>query len=177
MQEKVRVYIGVGSNIDKHIHIPQVIEELSAEFGNILVSPIYQTSAEGFSGDDFYNLVIGVDTDLTPFEMRHYLRELEASHGRIRDSKNQFISRTLDLDQLMYGTMQINQDGVHVPSSDITNYPFVLKPLVDIAGELVHPTLRMSLNKIWQGFDKSDMQMELVTLSTQDVAGNSTGSH
>ena len=167
MTAKIRVYIGIGSNIDKHIHIPRVINELAAEFGEIHVSPIYQTSAEGFSGEDFYNLVVGVDTYISPHQMRQYLRELEASHDRVRDSKNQFISRTLDLDQLMYGTMQINQDGVHVPSSDITNYAFVLKPLVDIAGDVIHPTLRMPLAKLWQRFDKSEVRMELVQLGDQ----------
>ena len=164
MVATVRVYIGIGSNINKHIHIPQVINELAAEFGEIQVSPIYQTSAEGFKGDDFYNLVVGVDTDISPYQMRQYLRDLEASHDRVRDSKNQFISRTLDLDQLMYGTMQINQDGVHVPSSDITNYAFVLKPLVDIAGEVIHPTLRRTLAKLWERFDKSEVRMERVEL-------------
>lgn len=176
MADKVRVFIGIGSNIDKQIHIPQVIEELAAEFGNILVSPIYQTSAEGFAGDDFYNLVVGVDTDISPYQMRQYLRELEASHDRVRNSKNQFISRTLDLDQLMYGTMQINQDGVHVPSSDITNYAFVLKPLVDIAGDVIHPTLRRSLNNIWQRFDKSDLQMQQVQLTDQSIKSKISGS-
>ncbi len=175
MVSKVRVYIGIGSNIDKQIHIPQVIDELAAEFGEIQVSPIYQTSAEGFSGDDFYNLVVGVDTDMSPYQMRQYLRELEASHDRVRDSKNQFISRTLDLDQLMYGTKQINQDGVHVPSSDITNYPIVLKPLVDIAGEVIHPTLRMSLARLWQRFDKTDLEMKLVELIDQRPANNISG--
>ena len=164
-----RVYIGIGSNIDKHIHIPQVINELAEEFGEIQVSPIYQTSAEGFSGEDFYNLVVGVDTEISPQEMRQYLRDLEASHDRVRNSKNQFISRTLDLDQLLYGTQLINQGGVHVPSSDITNYAFVLKPLVDIAGELIHPTLRRSFAKLWERFDKTDVHMDLVDLQTQDV--------
>ena len=54
-----KVYVGIGSNIDKHIHIPQVIKELADKFGEIQVSPIYETAAEGFMGDDFHNLVVG----------------------------------------------------------------------------------------------------------------------
>ncbi len=157
-----KVYIGIGSNIDKHIHIPQVLEELAEKFGELQISPIYETASEGFSGDDFHNLVVGLDTDISPPEMRQYLRELEAHHGRVRDSKNQYISRTIDLDQLLYGKSKINKDGVHVPSSDITKYAFVLKPLVDIAGEMRHPILKTSFAQLWEDFDKDNVDLKLV---------------
>jgi 2-amino-4-hydroxy-6-hydroxymethyldihydropteridine diphosphokinase len=157
-----KVYVGIGSNIDKHIHIPQVIKELADKFGEIQVSPIYETAAEGFMGDDFHNLVVGLDTDISPQAMRRYLRELEAEHGRVRNSKNQYISRTVDLDQLLYGKSQINQDGVHVPSSDITKYAFVLKPLVDIASDMRHPILKTSFAQLWQDFDKRNVVLKLV---------------
>ena len=158
----VKVYIGIGSNIDKHIHIPQVLEELAQEFGELDISPIYQTVSEGFEGDDFHNLVVGLETDNSPQQMRHYLRELEASHGRVRNSKDQFVSRTIDLDQLLYGKAQINKDGVHVPSSDITKYAFVLKPLVDIAGDMRHPILKTSFAKLWEDFDKQKVELILI---------------
>ena len=162
-----KIYIGVGSNIDKHVHIPQVINELAEEFGRIDVSPIYETPAEGFSGENFFNLVIAVESEISAHEMRSYLRQLEAQHGRVRDSKNQFISRTLDLDQLLYGSSQINQDGVHVPSSDITNYAFVLKPLVDIAGDMTHPILRLTFTQLWDRFDKQALNMKQVQIDAQ----------
>ena len=167
----VKVFIGIGSNIDKHIHIPQVIEELAERFGDIQVSPVYQTAAEGFSGDDFYNLVVGVDTDMAAKEVRLYLRELEAQHSRVRDSKNQFISRTIDLDQLLYGNQIINSEGVHVPSSDITNYAFVLKPLTDIAAHSVHPVLRVKFIQLWEEFDKNQTSLKQVDIeySSTDI--------
>jgi|TARA_B110000240_G_C13493247_1_gene450599 2-amino-4-hydroxy-6-hydroxymethyldihydropteridine diphosphokinase len=157
-----KVYIGIGSNIDKHIHIPRVLKELAEKFGELQISPIYETTSEGFSGDNFHNLVVGLETDYSPPEVRQYLRELEAQHGRVRDSKNQYISRTIDLDQLLYGKSKINKDGVHVPSSDITKYAFVLKPLVDIASDMSHPILKTSFARLWEDFDKRKVDLKLV---------------
>lgn len=156
-----KVYIGIGSNIDRHLHIPRVLEELAERFGQLDISPIYETASEGFSGSDFHNLVVGLDTDISPQEIRYYLRELEAQHGRVRNSKNQYISRTIDLDQLLYGKSKINKEGVHVPSSDITKYAFVLKPLVDIAGEMRHPILKTSFAQLWKDFDKDGVDLKL----------------
>ena len=157
-----KIYIGIGSNIDKHIHIPQVLKELAEKFGQLQVSPIYETASEGFSGDNFHNLVVGLETNISPAEVRQYLRDLEALHGRVRNSKNQYISRTIDLDQLLYGGAIININSVHVPSSDITKYAFVLKPLVDIASDMRHPILKTSFAQLWEDFDKHNVELKVV---------------
>tara|TARA_E500000178_G_C16586557_1_gene558480 strand:+ start:56 stop:550 length:495 start_codon:yes stop_codon:yes gene_type:complete len=159
-----RAYIGIGSNIDKRFHIIKVLEELAEEFDQLQVSPIYQTAAEGFQGEDFYNLVVGLETRLSPFEMFNRLREIEASHLRIRMSQNQFISRTLDLDQLMYADHVISEQHVVLPSPDIVQYPFVLKPLSDIAPDLIHPVLHESIAHLWQQFDKNELKLDRVEL-------------
>lgn len=160
-----RVYIGIGSNIDKHLHIPRVIEELQAEFGEVTVSPVYQTTAVGFEGEDFYNLVVAVNTRQTPREMYRYLRSLEAAHERRRTSGNQFIARTLDLDQLLYDDQQIDDGSLSIPHDDIVRYAFVLKPLADIAPDLIHPVLQKSMRILWQEFDQNAMPMQQLSLA------------
>ena len=166
-----RVYIGIGSNIDKHLHIPQVIEELRAEFGEITVSPVYQTTAVGFEGEDFYNLVVGLNTRQTPQEMFRYLRALEAVHDRKRTGGNQYIARTLDLDQLLYDDQQIDDGTLNIPHDDVVRYAFVLKPLADIAPDLIHPVLQKSMQVLWQEFDQDSIQMRQLSFADIPQAG------
>ena len=158
-----QVYIGVGSNIDKHLHIPQVLKELRQQFGKIDISPLYQTPAIGFEGEDFYNLVVGLNTQLTPHQLHKVLRQIEAHHQRVRVSENQFISRTLDLDQLLFDDFQIKDDSIEIPNPDILDYAFVLKPLADVAGKVIHPSLNKSIQQLWNEFDKSSLKMTVVS--------------
>ena len=162
-----KVYIGIGSNIDKHIHIPKILQELQEKYGELKISPIYQTPAIGFKGEDFYNLAVGLQTDLTPQQMYTQLRQLEADHERERDSVNQYISRTLDLDQLLYDDQQINDGKVIIPSPDILEYAFVLKPLADIAADLVHPVLQISMQKLWDQAEFNSVELKQVLLDDE----------
>jgi len=154
-----RVFVGIGSNIDKHIHIPRVLVELAEKFGELDISPTYVSVSAGFEGEDFHNLVVGLHSSMSPQEMYDYLRELEAEHGRERISENQFISRTLDLDQILHDGLCLNNGQVHVPHPDIMDYPFVLKPLADIAGEAIHPELEKTFQQLWDEYDKRDVTL------------------
>ena len=163
-----KVYIGIGSNIDKHLHIPKVLQELQDKFNELEISPIYQTSAIGFEGEDFYNLVVGLTTNLSPVEMYDQLRQLEAEHDRERYSENQFVSRTLDLDQLLYDDLQIDDGKICIPNPDIIDYVFVLKPLVDIAPEVIHPTLQLSMRQIWQQSKFNISELKQIALAEEN---------
>ena len=163
-----KVYIGVGSNIDKHLHIPKVLQELQDKFNELEISPIYQTSAIGFEGEDFYNLVVGLTTNLSPVEMYDQLRQLEAEHDRERYSENQFVSRTFDLDQLLYDDLQIDDGKICIPNPDIIDYVFVLKPLVDIAPEVIHPTLQLSMRQIWQQSKFNISELKQIALAEEN---------
>ena len=98
--------------------------------------------------------------------MYKLLRKLEANHQRARDSVNQFVSRTLDLDQLLYDDLQINDGKVIIPSPDILEYAFVLKPLVNIAAEFIHPTVKVTLQELWDRFDKASVELKPVTIES-----------
>lgn len=145
-----RVYVGVGSNIEREKNIRGGLAALTRRYGALTLSPVYQARAIGFAGDDFFNLVAAFDTGKTVAELENGLRRIEFEHGRRRE-EDRFSARTLDLDLLLYGDLVSDQH--RVPRTDITKYAFVLKPLFDLAPDLVHPQTGKRIREIWQAFD------------------------
>ena len=165
-----QVYVGIGSNIDPQYHIVGALDHLRTRFGRLQISPIYKTTAEGFEGDDFHNLVVGLETALDPIQVYVLLRTIEAKQGRVR-TEDQFISRTLDLDQLLYDDLVFTSSKVSLPDKDILRYPFVLKPLADIAGETRHPIARKTFSVLWSEFEKeNELDMQQVTHLYRHIA-------
>lgn len=151
-----RCYISIGSNIDKETNIPSSIKALESRFGKLAVSSIYESAAVGFSGDNFYNLVVGFDTDLDFKSVAKTLKQIELEHGRTLGSKK-FSARTLDLDLLLYDDLIIEDGRLQVPRKEIERYAFVLEPLAEIAADERHPISRMSYSELWQRYDKRDV--------------------
>ncbi len=157
-----RVYLGIGSNIDRDINIRDGLKELQSRYGELTVSPVYESKAFGFDGDDFYNLVVGLSTELDIEALGKQLREIEYQFGR---GKNEirYSSRTLDIDLLMFGD-HISEKH-HVPRSDITEFWFVLKPLFDIAPSLQHPLTGQTMVQLWEKFDSTGQIMRPIPQS------------
>jgi len=160
-----QVYVGIGSNIDRDKNVQGGIIELKRRFENIIVSPVYLCPAFGFEGDDFYNLVVGFETNKDVDQVSSELREIEFQFGRKRN-ETRFSSRTLDIDLLLYGDLV---NSTHdIPRSDILKYAFVLKPLADIAPDLVHPTTGRAIASIWSEFNKPEFEFTQTKLDLND---------
>ena len=143
-----RVWISVGSNIDRETHIRAALNELQAVFGELVVSPVYEAQAVGFDGDPFFNLVVGFYSEFPPATLHGLMREIEARHGRKRNGEK-LASRTLDLDVLTYGDQVGDAGGKTLPRDEIVEYAFVLAPLADVAGGERHPALGERYADLW----------------------------
>lgn len=154
-------WLGLGSNVNAEANIRAGISELRETFTNVSLSPVYVSTAVGFSGDDFINLVARVETDMQPLELRDYLRDLEDRHGRKRDVPK-FSDRSLDIDILFYDDLVLLSPVLEIPRAEILKFSHVLKPLADLDPDLVHPAERRTISEIWESSGLDDDYLNLL---------------
>lgn len=154
-------YVSIGSNIEREIHIPSSLQGLKQHFGELNTSSIYECAAIGFTGDAFYNLVVGFESILPVKELAKILRQIELDHGRTRDCQK-FSARTLDLDLILYGDLVISEGRLQIPRDEIERYAFVLEPLAEIAPTLKHPITQVDYATLWAAFDKTGLQQQRI---------------
>lgn len=117
-----QVYLSLGSNINRAQYIRAALDALAGRFGELQVSRIFESEAVGFQGDNFYNLVVGLQTDLPVGQLALCLRGIEDANGRLR-SGPKFSARTLDIDILTYDHLTGTVDGVKLPRGEIVKMP------------------------------------------------------
>ncbi len=54
-----RAYVSVGSNIDRERNVKAALDALSAAYGELHTSSVFESEPVGFEGDPFYNLAVG----------------------------------------------------------------------------------------------------------------------
>ncbi len=158
-----RVYLGIGSNIDPQLHVALALDALAARFGSLCLSPVYESEAVGFAGDNFLNLVVGLDTTLSLDDLSRWLKALEARHGRTPQTPR-FSARTLDLDILLYDDLAGDFGGIRLPRPEILANAFVLRPLADVAGDLRHPETGRCYADHWRDY-RNDQRLWPVSFS------------
>jgi len=137
------VFLGLGTNLgDREANLNKALELISKSVGRIdTCSGIYETEPWGFqSENNFLNMVIKVHTKLKPTDLIKKIILIEDHLGRIRDSRK-YISRTIDIDILLYANIVIDKSNLTIPHPLIQDRRFVLVPLCDIAPEMIHPVL------------------------------------
>lgn len=156
-----RVYLGLGSNIERERYLGAGLDALEALYGPLLLSPVYDCEAIGFAGQPFLNMVVGIDTTASVAELARELRRIETEHGRLPDAAR-YSPRQLDIDLLTWGDACGVVDGVLLPRPEILRNAFVLRPLADLAPEDLHPEAGRSYRDLWEAFDQGSQLVSRV---------------
>ena len=143
-----RVFVSVGSNVERERHIALALALLRSRFGVLQQSNVYESAAVGFDGDPFFNLVVAFDCDAEPRDIVASLHEIERRCGRARGTER-YAPRTMDLDLLLVGDRVMREGGIVLPHEEISTQAFVLRPLAELAGERKHPVSGDTLACMW----------------------------
>ena len=157
----VVVFVSAGSNINPADNLRLAYRELVNRYGEVRCSAVYQNPAVGFDGDDFLNTVFAFRTTDSAAGVLAALEEIHAAAKRVRLAEK-YSPRTLDLDMLLYGDLV--DAGLKVPHGDIDKYPFVLRPLAELAPECVHPVTGSTLGAMQAGAPATALPMQPVAL-------------
>ncbi|KFI23471.1 2-amino-4-hydroxy-6-hydroxymethyldihydropteridine diphosphokinase [Nitrosococcus oceani] len=137
----IRAYIGLGSNLNQpRWQVAQALAELAAlpQTRRVAHSKFYQSVPQGPQDQpDYINAVAALDTVLEPYDLLAKLQAIEEGHHRVR--KRYWGERTLDLDLLLYGDLEITTERLTIPHSRLHERAFVLYPLAEIAPHAIIP--------------------------------------
>jgi 2-amino-4-hydroxy-6-hydroxymethyldihydropteridine diphosphokinase len=140
-------YLGRGSNLEeKHHNCLRAIERIEQIPGCQLTgcSDWYLTMPVGVRGQEWYvNGVVSISTKVPPRDLLRRLLNIESDMGRVRTK--QWEPRIIDLDILLYGDEIINEEDLKVPHPLMHLRKFVLVPLVQLAPDLIHPSLGVTM--------------------------------
>jgi len=154
----LQVWLSIGSNIDREKNIHGAVNSLREAFGKLVLSSVYESEAVGFEGDPFYNMVVGLETNLSARDLVSFFQDIEKRYGRVRGGEG-FSSRTLDIDLLLYGDEVVNDGELEIPRNEITCYAFVLQPLAEVAGEMRHPVDGRTYQELWEAFEQGRQRL------------------
>jgi 2-amino-4-hydroxy-6-hydroxymethyldihydropteridine diphosphokinase len=132
-----RAFLGLGSNLGDQWDLLR--EAVGSLTGVVAVSPVYRTEPMGGPGGQqpYLNLVVEIETDLSPRELLGVCHRLESAADRVRIER--WGPRTLDVDILWMEGVEIDEPDLQVPHPRMTRRRFVMAPLADIAPDVVAP--------------------------------------
>lgn len=151
-----RVYLGLGSNLgNKERIIKKAIDRIGERVGTVVaVSSFYQTAPWGYqSVHTFCNAAMAVDTELPPEEVLKTVQVIERELGskEHRKSDGSYVDRLIDIDLLDYDGQILDTYALVLPHPYMHKRSFVMKPLVEIAPQWVHPVLGKTAVEILTG--------------------------
>lgn len=135
-------YLGLGSNVgDRAANLRGAIRMLAGHDIVVeAVSSAYETEPVGeiLEQPDFLNAAIRIRTTLEPLDLLDACKAVEAESGRLFSGPRHG-PRTLDVDVLLLGEVELESERLTLPHRETTSRRFVLVPLLELDPELALP--------------------------------------
>jgi 2-amino-4-hydroxy-6-hydroxymethyldihydropteridine diphosphokinase len=144
-------YLLLGTNLgDRRNNFLQACALLEKKAGKISkISNIYETEPWGFSTSQwFYNMVLELQTELTPKELLIIILEIEKIMGRERTDKGTYENRIIDIDLLLFENQIIKEESLEIPHPRMHLRKFTLLPFVEISPDIIHPVLKKKMKQL-----------------------------
>ena len=149
-----RIYLLLGSNIDKEINLPAAVAMLRHMCQIVELSSVYETIPMGLKDQpNFFNMAALIETDLDPCQIKlQIIQPIEIELQRQRKTDKN-APRTIDLDIILYNDEMfdyIPDNGRlhHLPDPDILRFAHVAAPIAELAPNKLHPETGQSLSQI-----------------------------
>src|SRR5215470_9843201 len=146
-----RAFIGIGSNLgDRKANYFEAIDRIQKLPATRIVkqSSLYESEPLGDAKTWFVNAVIEVETESSATDLLKRLKGIETAMGRKRVKGKRWGSRIIDLDILLFNSEIISSRNLKVPHPEMQNRRFVLAPLSELAPQMIHPKLAVSVSEL-----------------------------
>jgi 2-amino-4-hydroxy-6-hydroxymethyldihydropteridine diphosphokinase len=146
---KHKVYLSLGSNLgDRAKNLRDALAALrKAGIDVTRISSMYETEPVDYLDQPwFVNMALEAETELVPAALLEILRGIETQMGSTKLIAKG--PRLIDMDILLYGDEVIDIPGLHVPHPRMHLRRFVLEPLAEIAPNVRHPVLGLSVSEM-----------------------------
>lgn len=143
------VALGLGANLgEREKSIQTAIDKLACceEINLVATAPLIETAPVGGIPQPHYiNSTCLLTTSLSPRELLEVCQRIEVELGRNREEEEKWGPRTIDLDILLFGGTIVDSPDLRVPHPEMHRRRFVLEPLCEIAPEMIHPELHVTV--------------------------------
>lgn len=153
------VYLGLGANLgDRRRNLAVALCRLEPLVRIEAVSSLYETEpVEVQEQPAFYNAACRAATELSPRDLLRHVQEVERGIGR--RPAERCGPRPIDIDLLLYGDAVIDQPALRVPHPEMPARAFVLVPLAEVAGDLLHPELGERVSSLAGKAERSGVRL------------------